>query len=223
MPSNSYLLIQIDSFRTSTVATEAVILYSEYQSPLAQPVRRSDVLPLLVSHILTSPIECSATSCSETLSVQSWGCAYKNCSYYTLATGRSETSTGQSLGLRLLLLYLRVSYSCNSSKSRGFLKLLHHPIHYCWRFEGSTVILPVVLPLFSQSLYLQSQEWGGKLFLCSSRFFTAKLISRLGNRFFIVQIVVNSLIVLGWALVINNIFGRRYPTNWWWPSPQIVI
>lgn len=35
-------------------------------------------------------------------------------------------------------------------------------------------------------------------------------------------IVASSLIVPGWALVINNLGHRRYPLHWWAPGPTFV-
>ncbi|KGO64378.1 Uncharacterized protein PITC_022770 [Penicillium italicum] len=35
-------------------------------------------------------------------------------------------------------------------------------------------------------------------------------------------IIASSLIMLGWALVINNLGRRRYPLHWWAPGPTFV-
>lgn len=35
-------------------------------------------------------------------------------------------------------------------------------------------------------------------------------------------IVASSLIILGWALFINNLGRRRYPLHWWAPGPTFV-
>ncbi|GAA5900574.1 hypothetical protein JCM6882_000912 [Rhodosporidiobolus microsporus] len=37
------------------------------------------------------------------------------------------------------------------------------------------------------------------------------------------QVLVASLIMFGWALVVNNLGGRRYPSEWWWKNKWIVI
>ncbi|GAA5842700.1 hypothetical protein JCM5353_000066 [Sporobolomyces roseus] len=140
-------------------ATEAVILYSEYQSPLAQP-----------RNIMFGNIICSVLGvCLQKLFLlhpSNWtvGDVYGPIPWVAAAI---------TLSTSILLMQ--------------FFEITHPP-------GGATALLAVTLPSVA------GMGW-----------------------FFIVQIVVNSLIVLGWALVINNIFGRRYPTNWWWPSPQIVI
>ncbi|KAJ9211105.1 hypothetical protein DTO166G4_7242 [Paecilomyces variotii] len=36
-------------------------------------------------------------------------------------------------------------------------------------------------------------------------------------------VLASSLIMLGWALVINNVGRRRYPLHWWAPGPVFVI
>ncbi|GAA5924407.1 hypothetical protein JCM1841_001691 [Sporobolomyces salmonicolor] len=41
--------------------------------------------------------------------------------------------------------------------------------------------------------------------------------------FYAVDILVSSLIMLGWALIVNNLGGRRYPTEWFWKSRWIII
>ncbi|GAA5886760.1 hypothetical protein JCM5296_006394 [Sporobolomyces johnsonii] len=41
--------------------------------------------------------------------------------------------------------------------------------------------------------------------------------------FYVVDILVSSLIMLGWALVVNNLGGRRYPTEWFWKSRWIIL
>lgn len=35
-------------------------------------------------------------------------------------------------------------------------------------------------------------------------------------------IIASSLIMLGWALFINNLGRRRYPLHWWAPGPTFV-
>lgn len=35
-------------------------------------------------------------------------------------------------------------------------------------------------------------------------------------------IIASSLIMLGWALIINNVGRRRYPLHWWAPGPTFV-
>lgn len=35
-------------------------------------------------------------------------------------------------------------------------------------------------------------------------------------------ILASSLIMLGWALIINNVGRRRYPLHWWAPGPTFV-
>lgn len=36
-------------------------------------------------------------------------------------------------------------------------------------------------------------------------------------------ILASSLIMLGWALIINNVGRRRYPLHWWAPVRQVVV
>ncbi|GAA6056587.1 hypothetical protein JCM3770_006654 [Rhodotorula araucariae] len=36
-------------------------------------------------------------------------------------------------------------------------------------------------------------------------------------------VLESSLIMLAWALVVNNLGGRRYPTEWWWKSRWVVL
>ncbi|BGP38951.1 hypothetical protein JCM10449v2_002889 [Rhodotorula kratochvilovae] len=40
---------------------------------------------------------------------------------------------------------------------------------------------------------------------------------------YVPQVLVSSLIMLAWALVVNNLGGRRYPTEWWWKSRWVVL
>ena len=92
----------------------------------------------------------------------------------------------------------------------GFLSMYSHPP------GGATALLAVTLPsVAGMGWYASSLLFS---FLTETHFSFGN-----ENRFFIVQIIVNSLIVLGWALVVNNMFGRQYPKNWWWETPQIVI
>ncbi|GAA5950369.1 hypothetical protein JCM21900_003707 [Sporobolomyces salmonicolor] len=41
--------------------------------------------------------------------------------------------------------------------------------------------------------------------------------------YYVVDVLVSSAIILAWALVINNLGGRRYPVQWGWDSKWIVI
>jgi len=36
-------------------------------------------------------------------------------------------------------------------------------------------------------------------------------------------VLASSLIMLGWALIINNLGRRRYPTFWWEPESKWVV
>ncbi|BGP00773.1 hpp family protein [Rhodotorula toruloides] len=40
---------------------------------------------------------------------------------------------------------------------------------------------------------------------------------------YVPQILQTSLILLGWAMIMNNLGGRRYPNEWWWKSKWVVI
>ena len=35
-------------------------------------------------------------------------------------------------------------------------------------------------------------------------------------------VLASSLIMLGWALIVNNVGRRRYPTYWWKPGVTFV-
>ncbi|GAA5898161.1 hypothetical protein JCM5296_002008 [Sporobolomyces johnsonii] len=41
--------------------------------------------------------------------------------------------------------------------------------------------------------------------------------------YYVIDVLVSSAIILAWALVINNLGGRRYPVQWGWDSKWIVI
>jgi len=117
----------------------------------------------------------------------------------------------------LLMQFFEITYVSKASTSvdfvdidMGFLSMYSHPP------GGATALLAVTLPsVAGMGWYASSLLFS---FLTETHFSFGN-----ENRFFIVQIIVNSLIVLGWALVVNNMFGRQYPKNWWWETPQIVI
>ncbi|GAA5986786.1 hypothetical protein JCM10908_000898 [Rhodotorula pacifica] len=51
---------------------------------------------------------------------------------------------------------------------------------------------------------------------------TIPQISQMGW-WYVPMVLQTSLIMLGWALIVNNVGGRRYPTHWFWKSKWIVI
>ncbi|GAA5861057.1 hypothetical protein JCM3774_002177 [Rhodotorula dairenensis] len=51
---------------------------------------------------------------------------------------------------------------------------------------------------------------------------TIPQISQMGW-WYVPMVLQTDLIMLSWALVINNIGGRRYPTRWFWKSRWVVI
>ncbi|GAA5893415.1 HPP family protein [Sporobolomyces salmoneus] len=139
-------------------ATEAVILYSEYQSPLAQP-----------RNIMFGNILCSVLG----VALQKLFLLHGGWTVGDIFGPIPWAAASVTLATSILLMQ--------------FFEITHPP-------GGATALLAVTLPSVA------GMGW-----------------------FFIVQIIVDSCIVLGWAMVVNNMFGRQYPTQWWWPSPQIVI
>lgn len=139
-------------------ATEAVILYSEYQSPLAQP-----------RNIMFGNILCSVLG----VALQKLFLLHGGWTVGDVFGPIPWAAASVTLATSILLMQ--------------FFEITHPP-------GGATALLAVTLPSVA------GMGW-----------------------FFIVQIIVDSCIVLGWAMVVNNLFGRKYPTNWWWPSPQVVI
>ncbi|POY74070.1 hypothetical protein BMF94_2882 [Rhodotorula taiwanensis] len=51
---------------------------------------------------------------------------------------------------------------------------------------------------------------------------TIPQVSKMGW-YYVPMVLQQSLIMLGWALLINNVGGRRYPTQWFWKSRWVVI
>ncbi|KPV77329.1 uncharacterized protein RHOBADRAFT_23864 [Rhodotorula graminis WP1] len=51
---------------------------------------------------------------------------------------------------------------------------------------------------------------------------TIPQVAKLGW-WYVPLVLLSSLIMLAWALVINNLGGRRYPTEWFWKSRWIVL
>lgn len=51
---------------------------------------------------------------------------------------------------------------------------------------------------------------------------TLPQVAKLGW-WYVPLVLESSLVMLAWALVINNLGGRRYPTEWWWKSRWIVL
>ncbi|GAA6008868.1 hypothetical protein JCM11491_003812 [Sporobolomyces phaffii] len=139
-------------------ATEAVILYSEYESPLAQP-----------RNIMFGNVLCSVLG----VALQKLFLLHGGWQVGDVFGPVAWAAASVTLATSILLMQ--------------FFEITHPP-------GGATALLAVTLPSVA------GMGW-----------------------FFIVQIVVDSLIVLGWALVVNNLFGRKYPTNWWWPTKEVVI
>ncbi|GAA6060900.1 hypothetical protein JCM10212_003934 [Sporobolomyces blumeae] len=139
-------------------ATEAVILFSEYQSPLAQPRN------IMIGNVISAVIGV----CIQKLFLLHGGWTVGD-----IFGPLPWAAAAISLSTAILVMQL--------------LEITHPP-------GGATALLATTLPS----------------------------VAGLGW-FFIVQIIVDSLIILGWALVINNVGGRRYPTNWFWPSKKIIV
>ncbi|GAA5927471.1 hypothetical protein JCM3775_005993 [Rhodotorula graminis] len=51
---------------------------------------------------------------------------------------------------------------------------------------------------------------------------TIPQVAKLGW-WYVPLVLLSSLIMLAWALVINNLGGRRYPTEWFWKSRWIIL
>ncbi|GAA5928018.1 HPP family protein [Sporobolomyces koalae] len=139
-------------------ATEAVILYSEFQSPLAQP-----------RNIMFGNILCSVLG----VGLQKLFLLHGGWKVGDIFGPLPWAAASVTLATSILLMQ--------------FFEITHPP-------GGATALLAVTLPSVA------GMGW-----------------------FFIVQVVVDSCIVLGWAMIVNNMFGRQYPTNWWWPTDHIVI
>ncbi|GAA5870129.1 hypothetical protein JCM8547_006896 [Rhodosporidiobolus lusitaniae] len=77
----------------------------------------------------------------------------------------------------------------------------------------------LALALFVMQLFEITHPPGGATALLAV---TIPQISKMGW-WYVPDILVSSLIMLAWALIINNLGGRRYPTQWWWSSKWIVI
>ncbi|GAA5937518.1 hypothetical protein JCM10213_007264 [Rhodosporidiobolus nylandii] len=77
----------------------------------------------------------------------------------------------------------------------------------------------LALALFVMQLLEVTHPPGGATALLAV---TIPQISKLGW-WYVPDILVSSLIMLGWALIINNIGGRRYPAQWGWPKKHILV
>ncbi|GAA6029678.1 hypothetical protein JCM8097_000998 [Rhodosporidiobolus ruineniae] len=79
--------------------------------------------------------------------------------------------------------------------------------------------ISLALALFAMQIFEVTHPPGGATALLAV---TIPQVSKMGW-WYVPDILVSSLIMLAWALVVNNLGGRRYPTEWWWKSKWIVI
>ncbi|GAA5994074.1 hypothetical protein JCM11641_002116 [Rhodosporidiobolus odoratus] len=86
-------------------------------------------------------------------------------------------------------------------------------------YNWAAASIALSLALFVMQLLEVTHPPGGATALLAV---TIPQISQLGW-WYVPDVIVSSLIMLVWALLVNNIGGRKYPNEWFWPKKYILV
>ncbi|GAA5821842.1 hypothetical protein JCM11251_004739 [Rhodosporidiobolus azoricus] len=103
--------------------------------------------------------------------------------------------------------------------AKGFEKIDGFEVGGVFGVNWAAASVSLSLSIFVMQLFEITHPPGGAAALLAV---TLPQVSEMGW-WYVVQVLVSTLILLVWVLVINNLGGRRYPIEWWWKNKWIVI